>query len=316
MIALSRGSRPAMGYGKEREVSSEKNQIRSAIEEMENLPTIPKLGMKIIQLATDPDVTMEQLSDVIHQDPSLAARILKIANSPFYGVSRKVDSLQLALVLLGLNEVRNIALGITFFSVMKSLEPKLSHYREMFWYHCASCGIVARILGRTLKVKSEGRDFLAGLLHDLGKIVIDACFGGKFVSTFNNTFKHKPPMLEAEREILGETHEKFGRLLAEKWCLPKSICDAIDYHHEFPSTGSLDTLEDPQTVSLSYLSEAFCEQFEIGWDGDFDCSDLRNGKAWELLLSGQDTYTTDDIDTIIAETLQAFRKSQPHLLWD
>ena len=95
-------------------MSLEDSQILSAIEKLESLPTIPKLGLRIIECATDADVILEKLSDIIHQDPSLAARILKVANAPFYGASRQIDPLKLSLVMLGLNEVRNLALSITF----------------------------------------------------------------------------------------------------------------------------------------------------------------------------------------------------------
>jgi putative nucleotidyltransferase with HDIG domain len=288
--------------------------MRAAVESIEQLPTIPKLGMEIIELASRPEISMEELSDVIHQDPSLAARILKVANSSYYGAPRQIDSLKPALVMLGLNEVQNIALGITFFDVMKRLEPKLSHYRELFWHHCAACGFVARILSQKLNLQNKGKDFIAGLLHDIGKIVIDACFSNEFAHVFTETFKHNPPMREAEHEILGESHEQFGVFLAEKWHLPQAICDAISYHHTFPSFASSATIEDMQIVAVSYLSEALCEHFEIGWDGDFECSNIRNGTAWDVLLSGQDAHSSGDIDAIITETLERFKEAEPHLL--
>jgi HD-like signal output (HDOD) protein len=291
------------------------DQIRSKVEDIRNLPTIPKVGMRIIELASDPDVSIEQLSDAIQQDPSLAARVLKIANSPFYGTVEQVDSLKLALVILGLNEVRNIALGIIFFDVMKNVSPEISRYRESFWYHSAACGVVARILGRKLDFQCEGTDFIAGLLHDMGKIVIDACFSGKFVNIFNKTFTHSPAMIEAEREILGETHEKFGGWLAEKWRIPTTICDSIAYHHEFPAIPTYVELREPRLVAISYISEAFCQQYELGWDGDSGVSDLKNERVWDVLLNGQKLYTQKDIDAIIVETLQVFHDVKPHLLW-
>ncbi len=297
-------------------MSSEREQIEALLGSIDNLPTIPKMGMRIVELASDPEVSITKLSEAIHQDPPLAARVLKVANSPFYGVARHVDSLQLALVILGLNEVRTLALGVTFFNVMKSMNPEISLFRETFWFHSAACGIVARILGRKLDIRSEGADFIAGLLHDMGKIVIDACFGGKFASVFDKTFKDAPPMIDAEKEIVGHTHEPIGAVLAEKWHLPQSICDAIAFHHAFPTTDSAANLEDPKIASVCYLSEAFCQRYKIGWDGDSGSCDLRNSKAWETILSGQDKYTESDIDGIITETLQTYTEARPLLLWE
>ena len=297
-------------------MSLNKQEIKTAIDNISNLPTIPKTGMRIIKLAADPDVSIEELSAAIQQDPSLAVRLLKVANSPFCGASRHIDSLQLAIVILGLKEVQNIILGITFFNILKSLDPELSHYREEFWFHSAACGMVARILCQKLGFKCAGADFIAGLLHDMGKIVIDVCFGGKFVPVFDKTFTHKPSIIEAESEILGQTHEKFGSQLADKWNLPKTLCDAIAYHHEFPSMTSFTPLRDPLIVALTYISEAFCEHYEIGWDGDFDGADLRNERAWDVLFGKRKTYTTSDIDSLITETLQVFKQARPHVLWE
>jgi HD-like signal output (HDOD) protein len=150
----------------------------------------------------------------------------------------------------------------------------------------------------------------------MGKIAIDACFAGKFVTVFDETFSEDVSMLETEREILGETHEKFGGMLAQKWNLPTSLCDAVAYHHELPSMKSFAALENPRIVAISYLAEAFCQHYEIGWDGDSIECDLENARVWELLLKEQDVYTSRDIDIITTETMQVFKEARPHLLWE
>jgi HD-like signal output (HDOD) protein len=292
-----------------------KDQIKSSVEKIQNLPTLPKVAIRILEIASDPEVSVREVSSSIHQDPALAARVLKVANSPFYGMSRQVDSLQLALVILGLNEVRNIALGITILNAMSDLKSSVNYNREEFWIHSVGCGVVARILGRKLNFRCEGTDFIAGLLHDIGKIIIDEYFSSKFVAIFNETFKHKPPMLEAEREILGESHEQVGGWLAEKWRLPETLCDAIVHHHDLPLFEGWEAVKNPRLVSLSYIAEAFCEQYEIGWDGDSGYSDVRNSEAWNVLLSQQNKYGAENIETLLVETLQAFNEARPHIMW-
>ena len=289
-------------------------EIRSVVERIQQLPTLPKVGMTILEFASDPEISMEELSRSIHQDPSLAARVLKVANSPFYGMSRQVDSLRLALVILGLNEVRNIAIGITIFNVIRDLSSNVTYDREKFWIHSAGCGVVARIIGRKLSLGGEGTDFIAGLLHDMGKIIIDEYFGDDFKLIFEKTRTYGIPMLEAERAVLGESHEHIGQWLAEKWRLPETLCEAIFYHHESPSPESCAAVKAPDLVALSYIAEAFCDRYEIGWDGDSGYNDLKNRKVWEVLLSQQDEYTIDDVDTLLAETYQAFRQARPYLL--
>ena len=295
-------------------MSRSEGEIKSVVEKIQSLPTLPKVAIRIIDLASNPEVSMDELSGAIHQDPSLAARVLRIANSSFYGMPRQVDSLQLALVILGLEEVRNLALGITLLNVIKDLDTHVSYDREKFWIHSAGCGIVARAIGRKLQFRSHGTDFVAGLLHDMGKIIIDEYFGSKFILIFNKTFTHKPPMLEAEREILGESHELVGGWLAEKWRLPETLCEAIIHHHDFPSSESWPALKDPGVVALAYIAEAICDRYEIGWDGDSGYNDVKDKNAWDVLLSRQDRYTENDIDTILEETRQVFNEASLYLL--
>lgn len=291
----------------------DKGELKPLVEKIQSLPTMAKIGMKILDLAADPEVSMSELSKAIHQDPSLTARVLKVANSPFYGMARQVDSLQLALVILGLNEVRNIALGLSLFNVVKTLNSNV-YDREKFWTHSAGCGIIARILGRKLDFRSEGTDFIVGLLHDVGKIIIDEYFSEEFAQIFEKTLTTKMKMLEAERELLGESHEQLGEWLVEKWRLPETVCNAILYHHQLPEAGLWKALKDPGLISLAYVAEAFSEYYDIGWDGDSCYSDIRNPEAWRTLLSGQNRYSVNDIDLILAETLQAFNDARPHIM--
>jgi HD-like signal output (HDOD) protein len=291
-----------------------RDQLKSLVEKIHGLPTIAKVGMKILELASDPEVSMSALSEAIHQDPSLAARVLKVANSPFYGMPRQVDSLQLALVILGLNEVRTVALGLSLFNVIKTLDSHVTYDRQKFWIHSAGCGIVARILGRKLNFRSEGTDFIVGLLHDMGKIIIDEYFGNEFTQIFKKTQVAKVKMLEAEREFLGASHERIGGWLAEKWRLPDTLCDAIIYHHESPNAEPWHVMKDPRLVSLAYIAEAFCEYYDIGWDGDAGYSDVRDREVWHTLLSGQDAYSPDDIDLILTETFREFNDARPHIM--
>lgn len=288
--------------------------LRSRVEKIRNLPTLPKVGMKILELASDPDVSMSELSQAIHQDPSLAARVLRIANSPFYGMVRQVDSLKLALVILGLNEVRNIALGISLFNVVKGMNTHVTYDREKFWYHSAGCGIAARILARKLEFRNEGTDFVSGLLHDIGKIIIDEYFCPEFVLIFNKTVTHKTTMLQAEREFLGASHQEVGSWLAEKWRIPETLCDAILYHHDLPEN-ERPAIKDPKLAALCHLAEAFCETHEVGWDGDAGHNDLRDRQAWDSLLSGQDNYATADIDGILEEIIAEYSDARSSILW-
>jgi HD-like signal output (HDOD) protein len=273
---------------------------------------LPELGMNILNLASDPEISMEDMAREIHQDPSLAARVLKVANSPFYGLSREVDSLRLALVILGLIDVRNIALGVMVFKVMDGMDTYSNYDREKFWTHSSGCAVAARILGRKLDLHTEGGDFTAGLLHDMGKIIIDEYFNEEFVQICGYSKEADTPMIEAEREVLGDSHERIAGWLAEKWSLPETLCEAIKYHYILPPPESGLVFQDPKTVALIYVAEAFCDANNVGWDGDSGCNDIKNEIVWDILLSGQDKYSQNDIDAILDEVLDEFEEASLH----
>lgn len=295
-----------MSYGK--------TDVKSIVERIQKLPTLPGIGLSILDLADDPTVSMEEMSRVMCQDPSLSARVLKVANSPFYGMPRQVDSLQLALVILGLSEVRNIALGIMILKAIEGLDTHVTYDREKFWAHSVGCGIVARILGRKLDMRNEGADFIVGLLHDMGKIIIDEYFCEEFARIFDRAIIDGAAMREAEKEILGESHEPVAAWLGEKWRLPETLREAVLYHHGLPPPQNRPALKDPKMAALAYVAEALCDRFDIGWDGDSGQNDLEDRGVWEILLSGQDRYTLHDIDSILDETLREFGNSPMQIL--
>lgn len=290
------------------------SELKHKVEKIQRLPTLSEVGLQIIQMASDPEVSVAELTRVIQQDPSLAAGLLKVANSSFYGMSRQVDSLQLALVILGLDEARNIALGLSLFEVIRNIDSHMSYDRRRFWVHCASCGAVARILARKVDFKADGVDFLAGLLHDLGKIIIDEYFRAEFSLIYGETIAKRVPMLVAEREYLGNSHEKVGGWLVHKWRLPDTLRDAIVHHHDFFFAPDPAEVKDPKLVSLCYLAEAFCAEYGLGWDGDSGCTDVRERSAWNILIPDENGVSEEAVERILIETLQSFNESRKFIL--
>jgi putative nucleotidyltransferase with HDIG domain len=289
-------------------------ELKLLVEKVQRISTITDAGMRIIELASDPEVSIDALSRAIHQEPSLAARVLRVANSPLYGMNRQVDSLEVALFILGLNEVRNIALGLSLFSTLKKMSSHVTYDRRQFWFHSAGCGAVARILGRKVGLQNDGTDFLAGLLHDVGKIIIDENFSDEFALIYEKTHFLKTPMLEAEREYLGESHEQVGAWLVDKWQLPESLRDAVMHHHDYSSGNGRRLVREPRLAALANIAESFCEHYGVGWDGDAACSRVKDIDVWQILLSGQSEYSVNDIDHILHETLQTFHQARSFIV--
>jgi HD-like signal output (HDOD) protein len=144
-------------------------KIRQEVEEIGALPTLPEIPMKILHLVANEDSSMDDISKIVERDPSLTANILKVANSPYYGVRQKIASLKLALAILGLNEIINIVTSISIVRLFPASRRDGSFERAKFWQHSFGCAAAVRMLARDLELETQGVEFVAGLLHDLGK---------------------------------------------------------------------------------------------------------------------------------------------------
>ncbi|MHC4664321.1 MAG: HDOD domain-containing protein, partial [Planctomycetota bacterium] len=210
--------------------------LRKKIESIGGLPTLPKVAAEIIARVSNPDSSMKDISKIIHQDPSLAAKILKVANSAFYGLRQEVTTLQLAMVVLGLKKIMNLVASISIFSVFPTRAGRKAIEREKFWLHSAGTGTIARILAQRMELELDGEEFVAGLLHDIGKIVIDQYFHEDFLKILDLIEQGKDA-LEAENTVLGASHAEIGEWIAFHWRLPRSLIAAIRYHHDPAQAG-------------------------------------------------------------------------------
>lgn len=198
-----------------------------------DLPSLPTLLMEALQY-TDPDgnQSLTSLADKISQDPPMVVRILRIANSPFYGMSREISSLQQAIVLLGLNRVRDMLLGVCF-SKMLPVRHKDFDY-PLFLHHSMAVADCARQLAIYTGI---GQDiaFTAGLLHDIGRLLMVLLFPDDFSRIINEPH---PNNVETEQRIMGFDHAELGSKAARHWNLPVAIQEAIEQHETPPTQGA------------------------------------------------------------------------------
>jgi putative nucleotidyltransferase with HDIG domain len=193
-----------------------------------DLPSLPALLIEALQHTTD-DQSLTNLADKIGQDPPMVVRILRIANSPFYGMSREIGSLQQAIVLLGLNRVRNMLLGVCF-SKMLPVRHKDFDY-PLFLHHSMAVADCARQLANYTGI-AQDIAFTAGLLHDIGRLVMVLLFPDDFSRIVNEPL---PDSVETERRILGFDHVEIGSKAARHWNLPVVIQEAIEQHETPPA---------------------------------------------------------------------------------
>ncbi len=201
-------------------------------QEIRQLPSLSVVVTRLLELLGREDLTMASLMTVVGEDQALAARILRIANSPFYGLSHRVGSLQDAGTLLGIHTLGNI---ITAAGVMGHFPPGGGDgfERLSFWQHAIGVGTCARVLARRGGLDAE-MAFTAGLLHDIGKLVLASYFADDFAAVLAWRGVHDCLLRDAEQAVLGLDHTKLGARVARHWRLPEPVVNAIAYHHSLP----------------------------------------------------------------------------------
>ncbi len=203
--------------------------IDTLLEEVVTLPSIPTTVARINELLADPDCSLSTLAETIAADPSIAMKTLRLVNSAFYGLGQEVMTLEHAVALLGMKVIRNIAMTA---SVLDSIQGST----EMLLRHCVGCGVAMRVLVETgplsehFESKQEG--FIFGLLHDIGKVIIDQYLPEESKAVRELALGEGIPWFKAEREIIGVDHAALGGRFAEEWKLSKDLVGAITGHHD------------------------------------------------------------------------------------
>jgi putative nucleotidyltransferase with HDIG domain len=200
------------------------------IRQIEELPILPIISQKILEVAADKNTSLRDLSRIIERDQVLAVKILKIANSAFYGFLSKVSSLEHALVLLGTDEVRSIVLGFSVYQFF-SADKANSFDRARIWKHAMLCSQITKLLGMHFRIPDDGSLFLSGLIHDIGKVIIDQYFHKEFLQIIDYISSHNTTFSKAEKSILGATHYQIGAKLLKQWNFPPKVVMQILYHH-------------------------------------------------------------------------------------
>ena len=197
-------------------------------ESVKELPTIPETLSSILSLVTDPHSSVADLARVVERDQSLTAKVLRMVNSAFYGFYRQVTTVRDAAVILGFNEIRILALTVSMFDVFQASPSGWE--RGRFWEHSLVVGIATESLATRARLDSK-EAFVAGLLHDLGKVAFDHVLGEKWLDLVIQAGKEGIPLNEIEKARLGMDHGELGAWLGEKWHLPEGIITAMQFHH-------------------------------------------------------------------------------------
>ena len=232
-------------------------------ENIKHLPTLPDIVQKLITLIQDDRTSAGDLSKLISYDQAISLRLLKVANSAYYGFLKEVATIQHAIVILGFDEVKRLSLGIGMINFMSGMSDVSFRLLQDLWKHSVACSLATQIISKKIDVDPEITT-TAALLHDIGKLVLDSVFSSEYRSVMDQVKTESSFALDAEKDIFGFDHADVGLWLCSKWKLPPALLLPIAYHHNVEHADKLTML----TVSIVHLADIIAHKGGMGNYGD------------------------------------------------
>jgi putative nucleotidyltransferase with HDIG domain len=231
------------------------------------LPPFPATVNKVMEICRDINMSPTDLTKVISLDPVLTGKVMQLVNSAYFGLSREIISPVRAVVMLGMNTVKNLVLGATVMSAFGASKNFRALNMDMFWKHSLGVGVIAKLIAQKRNINNKLLEgyFIAGLLHDIGKIPLNSSFSDEYLNILGIPEKKSQPLFVSEKQFLGIDHAHVGNLIAKKWQLGDEILDTITYHH------APETYQGIQNDILFtvILSDHFANRSEIGFSGNY-----------------------------------------------
>lgn len=245
-------------------------QFRQKILKIKSLPTLPAVAQEVTQMIEDTNVSAQQLAYTIARDQALAGKLLRLVNSSFYGFPRRISSISNAIVLLGFNVVKSLLISVSVFEMMRTAMAGL-------WEHSLGCALATRIICRHLPQCNAEELAVAGLLHDIGKVVIATEASEAYESVQILIRQDRQPDHVAEKQILGIDHAEIGGALLDAWNLPLVLQHPVRYHHH-----PFKTEEHCLAAVIVHLADLLIRGFGYGTGQDLPVT-FFDPQAWKLL---------------------------------
>ena len=233
------------------------------VNKVKEMPPLPQSITQILEITKDDKSSSRELAKVFEQDPTLAVNILKIANLPAYGFSSRISTISHAVVCLGLETIKSIALTSSTHDMLNKEIPAYSLGEGMLWQYSISCATCAKIIAKRIGYKDDEEAYIAGLLLDIGKVILSSFAEDEFNQVAERAEKDKVPFNIAEQEILGFDHPQVGWRVIKKWHLPSALVEAVLYHHQPEKAVEHKTL-----AYIVHLADALSCMLGIGLGSD------------------------------------------------
>lgn len=257
------------------------SKVDRIINKVKKLPTLPAVANKVTKLMKDPTCTAVKISEVIDKDQSLTIRVLRLVNSAFYSLYTEVTNVRHAVALLGFKTISQMVISISVFDVFKGGYGK-EFNREGFWKHSIGCAVISQMIAQKAHYPKTDDCFTAGLLHDIGKVVLDQYLHEEMIKVIQLTQEREICFADAEREIMELNHADIGGQVMKNWKIPFPIMVAVKHHHQPPNERRGSAFSQDLIVDIVRLSDVICRREQIGNPGDLIIPEMTR-ELWERL---------------------------------
>ena len=237
-------------------MQTDSDKLKKDVAELATMPTLPSVVMTVARMAEDAETTANDMADVIATDQVLSARVLRLVNSPMYGFPGRISTVRHAVVLLGFQVVKGLVLGASVFE-------KFDRLGNVLWSHSLGTALFSRHLAEHAGLDEPEEYLIAGLLHDLGKLVLSHLRPREFDTVLERAREQRRHIGEVEREVFQVDHARVGYWLADEWRFPKRLLEPIAYHHR-PDLAK----EYLTGVAVVHLSDILARTMGHGYPGD------------------------------------------------
>jgi HD-like signal output (HDOD) protein len=252
--------------------------IKDTIQNISNLPSHPIVIERITKLLANPRTSAEEIGKAITADQALAAKVLKLVNSAFYGFPGRISTLSHAIVILGFSTIKNIVLTASFFDSFRGKGKATEGFNlEQFWFHSIACGVASQSIARAVGSSEKEECFIAGLIHDIGKIILCHYLPDDFENLMAHTMQKDILFYESEKELFDICHDEIGGYLAKRWNLPTTLQNAVRYHHQ-----PMPTHEHYMVSVIVHTADIFIRALDYGNGGDNKIP-IISENAWKSL---------------------------------
>ncbi|HEU0264412.1 MAG TPA: HDOD domain-containing protein [Geobacterales bacterium] len=243
-----------------------------------DLPTIPVVATKVMQLLESETATAEDLAKVVASDPAVAARVLKISNSAFYGCQRQIQTLSSAIVILGFSTLKSLVVAAS----VKQVYKPFGLTEKILWEHSFGAGLAAKLIAGNIRLVNDEEAFLGGLFHDIGKIIMNSFDHTKFQAIMQRCYNEGIDFETAEQAVYPYSHAEVGALVIKKWNFPEVLVHAVMHHHT-PDMGDEGDVYQRQLTAIVSLANLFCHKSGIGVSGADDSINLVESLPAQML---------------------------------